>query len=124
MAKRKLELLADAMMPSQTVHKLRRLGYDVLTVQQYQGTSEPEHGLSDETVLEVATTLRRAVVTLNGKDYRRLHYNSRGHQGIIICDETSDLQLRAKEIDDLIKSESPLVGRLLYIPSKEHDEDA
>ena len=118
MAKRKPDIFVDAMVPTQIVHKLRRLGYDAETVQQYQGTSEPAAGLSDEIVLQVASLRRRVLLTLNDKDFRKLHWSTRGHHGIIICNETQDYLKRAKEIDDAIKSNAPLARKLIDIPPK------
>ena len=106
------------MVPVRIVNKLRRLGYDVVTVQQLQGTSEPEIGLLDEFVLDTARTLRRAVLTMNEKHFCRLHYAKPGHHGVIICTQTPDWTKRAKEIDDAIKGEAPLLGKLIYVPAK------
>ena len=119
MPKRKPDLFADAMMPVKIVNKLRRLGYDVLTLQQFQGTSEPEEGLPDEIVLQVATTRRRAVITINAKDFRMLHWTQPHHQGIIICDETTDYSGRAKEIDEAIKEYTTLVGKMICVHARD-----
>jgi hypothetical protein len=120
MANRITRLFADVQIPIPIVHALRRHhGYDVLTVQQVEGTSEPEQGLSDGTVLDIAVSHGRAVLTINGKDFRRLHFDANGnHKGIIICNETSEYRKRAKEIDTAIKDHSPLHGKLIYVPTR------
>jgi Domain of unknown function (DUF5615) len=111
------------MIPIQIVHKLRRLGFDVLTVQQFQGTSEPKVGLTDEQVLEIAILQRRAVLTLNGKHFRRLHHRTPSHQGILVCDESDEWTKRAKEIDEAVKDNAPLIGKLIDVPLAQECDD-
>jgi len=124
MADKKRRLFADANFPISITNALRRYhGDDVLTVQQFQGTSEPERGLGDDTVLDIAIVHKRAVVTLNGGDFRRLHFATGGnHKGIIICNQTFHYRKRAKEIDEIIKSNEPLDGKLLYVPPIKNQE--
>ena len=112
-------LFADAMMPIQIVHALRRLGYEVQTVQQFQGTSRPEVSLSDEAVLEAAIQFQATVITMNGKDFARIHCAAHHtHNGIIICNESADYEKRAKEIEEVLKASKPLTGKLISIPPK------
>ena len=49
---------------------LRRLGHDVLTILE---TGAANQALPDENVLAFATTQNRIVLTLNRKDFIRLH---------------------------------------------------
>jgi predicted nuclease of predicted toxin-antitoxin system len=118
MADLKHPLFVDAQFPMKIVNGLRALGYDIETVQQYQGTSRPESGLSDEQVLEVAMRKRRAVLTMDTKDFRSLHHKNPNHRGIIVSRHTSEFGKRAKEIDEVIKTHSPLHGKLIYVPEK------
>lgn len=119
MADLKCPLFADANFPVRISNELRRLGYDVLTVQQYQGTSRPNEGLSDADVLAVAVMQKRAVLTLNAKHFRQLHYQThKNHRGIIVSADTSEYRKRAKEIDVVIKRQSPLHGKLIHVPPK------
>jgi predicted nuclease of predicted toxin-antitoxin system len=118
MAKAKGRLFADVQMPIQIVHGLRRLGYDVKTMQQHQGTSEPDIRFDDEAVLEIAIKERRAFVTID-RDFRTIHIRNHNHQGIIICNDTSEHRKRAKEIDEAIKDNAPLLGKLIHVPPKE-----
>lgn len=75
--------------------------------------------MSDEAVLDVAISHGRAVITINGNDFRRLHLDTdENHKGIIICNETSEYRKRAKEIDAAIKEDSPLHGKLIYVPQQ------
>ena len=119
MADMKCPLFADANFPAQISNELRRLGYDVLTLQQFQGTSRPMKGLSDEQVLAIAVTQKRAMLTLNEKHFRLLHYQiNQNHHGVIINAHTLEFRKRAKQIDAAIKRESSLLGKLIYVPPK------
>jgi predicted nuclease of predicted toxin-antitoxin system len=120
MAKHKVRLFADVHLPIKIVIGLRRLGYDVKTVLQYQGTSEPEPGLSDQAILSIAMTERRAVIT-SDSDFQKLHFENPNHQGIILCAATLEYRKRAKEIDEAIKDHPPLLGKLIYVPSKQDE---
>jgi hypothetical protein len=120
MADKKGRLFADVMFPIQIVRALRLLGYEVRTAQQHQGTSRPDQPLTDEQILEAANDFRGAVLTLNDRHFVRLHFETHcTHKGIIICKHTSEYEKRAKEIDDIIKASTPLIGKLIYVPLKE-----
>src|SRR5262249_32863934 len=122
MADRKWPLLADVQLPIKITNGLRALGYDVETVQQIQGTSRPDEGLPDERVLDIAIERRRVVVTENVKDFRALHLRKPYHKGIVVCKKTSDYEKRAKEIDEIIKANVPLHGKLIHVPLKSGSE--
>lgn len=61
---------------------LRRLGHDVLTILE---TGAANQALPDENVLAFATTQNRIVLTLNRKDFIRLHRDRPPHAGIVVC---------------------------------------
>jgi UDP-N-acetyl-D-mannosaminuronate dehydrogenase len=118
MAAKKGRLFADVMFPMQIVHALRRLGYEVQTAQQYQGTSRPVELVSDEEILDAAVRYRAAVLTLDHTDFVRLHYQRiESHRGIIICDHSMEFKKRAKEIDEQISANKPLIGKLIHVPA-------
>lgn len=56
--------------PLPVVEELRRLGHDVLTVQE---TGKGNQAVPDEDVLAFAVSENRAVLTLNRKHFVRLH---------------------------------------------------
>jgi uncharacterized protein DUF5615 len=117
MTAKKGRLFADVMFPIQIVHALRRLGYEVRTAQQYQGTSGPAEFVPDEEILNAAIAFRAAVLTLDRTDFVRLHVQSiESHRGIIICNHSTDFKKRAKEIDEQIKANAPLIGKLIRVP--------
>jgi predicted nuclease of predicted toxin-antitoxin system len=77
-------LLADEQFPVRILDRLRRLGLDVKRVRDYD-SSKSGDGKSDENVLQIATTERRIVLTLNRRDFWALHQQRTVgcHKGII-----------------------------------------
>jgi Domain of unknown function (DUF5615) len=108
-------LYADANFPHPTVEKLRRLGHDVVTVQQTEGTSRPKHGMEDALVLELATSEKRCVLTLNRTHFEMLHEEHPGHYGIIVCKADQKYLRQAKLVDATIRSRRTLNGQLFYV---------
>ena len=90
-------LYADEQFPRQVVELLRSLEHDILTVQEAENS-----GLSDEEVLGFAIIQNRAVLTLNRRDFFRLHRLNSQHCGIIACVDDSDRQRMAKNINQAI----------------------
>lgn len=109
-------LYADENFPVQVVQGLRALGHDVLTVPEagYAGQAVP-----DASVLAFATSRGRAVITLNRRDFIRLHHASPDHAGIIICTQDRDTHGQATRVHEAIVREQPLAGKLVrvYRPS-------
>jgi len=81
-----VKLYADEQFPLPVVKILRTLGYDILTV---QDAGKAEQKIPDPEVLHYAISLNRAVLTMNRRDFIRLHAQT----------PTSDLE---KAIDDLV----------------------
>ena len=73
-------LYADEDFPLPVVEGLRRLGHDVLTVQE---AGRGNQGIDDATVLADAIADQRAVLTHNHADFKRLHRQGLPHRGII-----------------------------------------
>lgn len=63
-------LYADENFPLPVVTELRRLGHDVVTLQE---SGLARQAIPDEAVLSLASAERRAVVTLNRKHFIQLH---------------------------------------------------
>ena len=63
-------LYADENFPLPIVELLRIFGHDVLTTEE---TGNSRLGIPDENVLEFAIADKRAVLTRNWDDFRRLH---------------------------------------------------
>jgi hypothetical protein len=113
-------LYADEQFPFEVVEHLCRLGHDVLTV---QAAGNANLKISDDLVLEFATTNvgeasqyeNRVVLTLNRKDFKRLHKLQLSHAGIIICTDDGDRFALAARIDAAIGSETLLSGKLISV---------
>jgi len=71
-------LYADEDFSLPVVEELRRLGHDVVTVQEDGRTSIP-----DPAVLARAHALGRAVLTYNRRHFERLHRQGAAHSGIV-----------------------------------------
>jgi hypothetical protein len=101
--------------PIPVVVALRRLGHDVATIQERgranESTPEPD-------VLALAKAESRAVLTLNRKDFYKLHEQSQSHAGIIVCVANADFEQLAHMIHDCIENEGELTGRILRVPPK------
>jgi hypothetical protein len=106
------DLYTNENFPFPAADELRRLGHDVMTVQ------ESGHGgqsIADDEVLRFATRQRRVLVTLNRRHFVRLHEENSGHMGIIACTADSDFIALASRIHAVIRAESPLQGRLTRV---------
>lgn len=105
-------LLADENLPSLVSLELTRLGHDVLTMLQAGLAGQ---AISDEEVLRLATTMNRCVLTLNHKDFIRLHAVNASHSGIIVCTFDKDFTMLANRIHQTIVEANGLTGRLLRV---------
>jgi hypothetical protein len=123
--------LVDTNIPIQIPNKLRSLGHDVTRVQDVEGTSRPVDPMTDEAVLALGASTKRAVITINWKDFDKLHQGDKQHYGIIVCrmvDGLDDGDLaacrrRAKDIDELVKHRRSLKAQLFVIPPVEDTGD-
>jgi predicted nuclease of predicted toxin-antitoxin system len=106
------DLYADEQFPLKATQHLRALGHDVLTVQE---AGNANRGISDDAVLAFATTQNRAVLTLNRRDFIRLHKQSTDHAGIIVCKDDRDKQQLAERINRAIQAEVPLKDKLVRV---------
>lgn len=105
-------LYSNENFPLPAVELLRHLGHDVVTIL--------EDGLAnrstpDATVLERATALQRAVLTLNRHDFRRLHVNHQNHAGIVVCTADRDAQGLAQRIHEQVNGLPALEGQLVVV---------
>ena len=106
------QLYANENFPLAVVQALRTLGHDVLTVAEAgnAGLATP-----DEQVLTFATQRDRAVLTLNRRDFIRLHSLQPAHAGIIVCTQDQDTSGQAARIDEALKVNETLKGRLIRV---------
>ncbi len=98
--------------PLQGAQELRRLGHDVLTVQE---AGKALQAIPDEDVLVFAKAQERAVVSLNRKHFVRLHQTMHDHAGIVVCTFDSDFAAQALRIHQGLLEQESLAGKLIRI---------
>jgi hypothetical protein len=103
-------LYADENFDYPIVEELRRLGHDVLTVQE-----AGRQGNDDAAVLAFATAAGRAVVTFNRRDFFRLHRQYPTHAGVVACTSDKNHAALAARIDAAIASAGILSGKVLRV---------
>jgi len=98
--------------PRPVVIALRVLGHDVLTAHE---DGRANQKVPDEQVLERAAQLSRAALTMNRRDFARLHENQPEHTGIVLCRHEEDFGGQANRIDETVKSFANLKGQLVRV---------
>jgi predicted nuclease of predicted toxin-antitoxin system len=105
-------LYADEQFPYEVVQYLRDLEHDVLTVQE---AGNANLKIPDDEVLLFATSNNRVVLTLNRRDFKRLHRSCPNHCGIIICTDDIYRYRLAERIHLAILASLPLLGKLISV---------
>jgi nucleoside-triphosphatase THEP1 len=105
-------LYADEQFPYEVVENLRTLGHDVLTVQE---AGKANLKIPDDEVLAFASSNERVILTLNRRDFKRLHRSTSNHAGIIICTDDADRNGLAERINIAISTSEPLAGKLVSV---------
>ncbi|MEH1911344.1 DUF5615 family PIN-like protein [Nostoc sp.] len=105
-------LYADEQFPYQVVEYLRDLGHDVLTVQE---AGNANLKIPDDEVLAFASSNERVILTLNRRDFKRLHRLQRTHAGIIICTDDADRSRLAQRIHAAILAAELLANTLISV---------
>jgi hypothetical protein len=105
-------LYADENFPFPVAIVLRSLGHDVLTPQE---EGRAGIGIPDPDVLAHATTIGRAVLTHNRKDFFRLHRANPAHAGIVACKEDLNYLALADRIHAAVSAHADLAGVLIRV---------
>lgn len=105
-------LYSNENFPIPVVEQLRALGHDVVTIQERGRAGE---AVADPDVLGLAVAEDRAVLTLNRKDFIRLHTQQPAHAGIIVCTVDPDFAGQARRIHDAIQAAPDLHGQLIRV---------
>jgi hypothetical protein len=90
------------------VEALRRLGHDVLTMQE---AGRAGIGVDDGSVLADAVAAGRILLTQNRWDFIRRHNAGLNHCGIVVCTYDADTEGLAQRIDEAVAVQGP--GRWL-----------
>jgi hypothetical protein len=103
--------------PLKATMALRSLGHDVLTSQE---AGQANQAVADAEVLRFATARGRALLTINRRDFIRLHRINPVHAGIVVCTQDPDTQGQAERIHKAIRALDSLAGQLVrvYRPSE------
>lgn len=80
-----------------------------------QEAGKANQRISDPQVLAFATQQERAVLTLNRRDFIRLHKQNSDHAGIVVAKDDADKILLAERINAAIEGESQLRGKLIRV---------
>ena len=91
---------------------LRDLGHDVLTAFE---AGNAGRSVADSEVLAFATSVGRAVLTLNRSDFIRLHRRNPDHMGIVVCTEDRDAAGLASRIVEAVHSRESLRHQLIRV---------
>lgn len=105
-------LYADENVPLRLVEELRQLGIDIVTAFE---DGRANQSITDLEILSRASELGRAIVTLNRRDFKRLHLQISDHAGIIICTEDPDRSHQAQRIVEAINDALDLSGNLIRV---------
>lgn len=105
-------LYANENFPLAVVRALRERGHDVLTT---LDAGKAGQAIPDDAVLAFATEQGRAVLTLNRRDFIRLHATAASHGGIVVCTQDPDTEGQAGRIHHALEQHSSLAGLLLRV---------
>ncbi len=104
------KLYTNENFPLPAVEALRKLGHDVLTIQE---TGKANRAMTDEDVLAFAHRQKRILLTLNRKHFIRLHQQASDHHGVIVCSFDPNFQAFAERIHGVLAEN--LTGKLVRI---------
>ncbi|MEK6751031.1 MAG: DUF5615 family PIN-like protein [Chloroflexota bacterium] len=105
-------LYSNENFPLPIVDELRKLGHDVLTIQE---TEKANQAMSDEDVLAFANDKQRILLTLNRRHFIKLHNKRQPHAGILACTYDPDFLGFAKRIHNAIQAEDSLSQKVVRI---------
>jgi predicted nuclease of predicted toxin-antitoxin system len=107
------DLYVDENFAFAVVEELRKLGHDILTA---QDAGQANQQIADDAVLAYATSLGRAVLTLDRRHFIRLHLRGTAtHMGIIVCTDDQDFPALAQRIHQRLVAEGPLANKLIRV---------
>lgn len=105
-------LYSNENFPIQVVQVLRKHGHDIVTIQEQGKANE---AVADPDVLKLAIAEQRAILTLNRRDFIRLHKSQPDHSGIIVCTVDTDFDGQADRIHTAIQAVPFIEGMLIRV---------
>ena len=103
---------ADENFPRQVVYALRGFGHDVLTASE---SGKANQRIPDPEVLDFSTQRERALLTINRRQFIRLHEIYPDHAGIIVCTQDEDSHGQATRILEVVLPFASLQGQLIRV---------
>ncbi len=97
--------------PQPAVVELRRRGHDVLTT---HDAGNSRASVSDLEVVQYAHAQNRIVVTLNRRDFIKIHRSGVPHAGIVVCTVDPDYGALAARVDEAIVGKN-VAGELVRV---------
>ncbi len=102
----------DEDFPGPAARRLRELGHDVLTARE---AGNADRHMPDLEVLRFAHAQGRSVLTLNRRDFIRLHNSGTDHSGIVVCTDDKDYIGLAIRADQALRENEALAGKLIRV---------
>ncbi len=107
------KLYVNENFPYLVVELLRLLGHDVLTSLEAGNANQR---IPDEDVLTFSTIQNRILLTLNRRDFIKLHFQSNQHCGIIVCTSDANFGALAQRIHTILSENTgAFAGNLLRV---------
>jgi predicted nuclease of predicted toxin-antitoxin system len=107
------KLYVNENFPFRTVELLRTFGHDVLTSLEAGNANQR---IPDDDVLAFSTTQNRILLTLNRRDFIKLHFQNSQHSGIIVCTTDANFDALAQRIQNvLLENTGNFEGILLRV---------
>lgn len=105
-------LYSNENFPVPAVKELRKLGHDILTIQE---TGKAGQAMSDEEVLAFANKEGQILLTLNRRHFIKLYNKRRPHAGIFVCTFDLDFFALATRIDRFLREDNDLSQKVIRI---------
>jgi hypothetical protein len=105
-------LLADDAFPQPATIALRRLGHDIVGLEE---TGRLSRWSRDDEILEVARDSRRALLTLDHRSFTHQVFHHTSHSGIIICTFDPNFIGLAHRIHALLSGHAHLDGHVIRV---------
>jgi predicted nuclease of predicted toxin-antitoxin system len=108
-----IKFYTDEGFPRPTTRAFRDFGYDALTCQE---AGKANQNIPDEDVVAFATEQNRIVLTVNCRDFIKIHRQSNHHAGIIACTEDLNFEALAERIHQAVSNhEGEFTNQLIRI---------
>jgi len=103
---------ANENFPLPAVEALRKLGHEVITTAE---VGQSDKRIPDDEVLRFANAQKLTVLTLNRRDFIRLHRSNPDHAGIVVCTFNPDFIAFATRVHEAVSAYSTLDGQLVRV---------